>query len=278
MTRGQRTRPALAVHDGVADDATMAAAHESPGIASPPPARPRAAAVVFAVNIEADAFARLATDTMEIHAAGLVLHEGTVAGRRVAWCVGGIGSAAAARAARLLIAGHHPRLLVTAGFAGGLDPALPRGAVVRPTRAIAAANPAAGIPLEAPPNTAAVTICTADRIIRTPAEKRELAARTAATLVDMESFAVATVAREAGLPCAGMRVVSDAADDELPPVVAGLARPQSTLRRLGAALGAVGRRPRAALELWHTWEHAVTDGRTLAAALAALCAELPAAQ
>lgn len=258
------------------DDAAMAAVHESPGSSAPPAARPRVAGIVFAVGIEADAFGRLATGVVEIRAAGLVIHEGTVAGRRVAWCVGGIGSAAAARAARLLVAGHRPRLLVTAGFAGGLAPHLARGAVVRPTRAIAASAPAAAVALEAPSDAAEVVICTADRVVRTPAEKRDLAARTGAALVDMESFAVATVAREAGVPCAGVRVVSDALDDELPPVVAGLARPQATLRRLGAALGAVGRRPRAALELWRTWERAVVDGRTLAAALAGLCATLPA--
>ena len=237
----------------------------------------RAAGIVFAVDIEADAFARLATDQREIQAAGLVVHEATIGGRRVAWAVGGVGSAAATRAARLLVAGHRPQLLVSAGFAGGLDPTLPRGSVVRPTRVVSADHQAHVLGLLAPPDAPPVTICTAERIVRTPAEKRDLAARTGAAVVDMESFAVAAVAREAGLPCAGVRVVSDAADDELPPVVAGLARPQSTLRRLGAALGAVGRRPRTAVDLWRLWEHAVVDGRTLAGALAALCMESPAA-
>jgi len=235
----------------------------------------RAAGIVFAVDIEADAFARLATERRELQAAGLVFHEGTVGGRRVAWCVGGIGAAAATRAARLLVAGHHPRLLVSAGFAGGLDPALPRGAVVRPTKVILAGSPATAIALADPPDSSVITICTAERIIRTPAEKRDLAARTCAAVVDMESFAVAAVAREFDLPCASVRVVSDAAGDELPPAVAGLARPQSTLRRLGVALGAVGRRPRTAIDLWRLWEHAVLDGRTLAGALATLCGELP---
>lgn len=236
-----------------------------------------AAGIVFAVDIEADAFARLATERRELQAADLVFHEGTVGGRRVAWCVGGIGTAAATRAARLLVAGHRPRLLVSAGFAGGLDPTLPRGTVVRPTRAILAGAPATALVLTSPSAAPATTICTAERIVRTPAEKLDLAARTGAAVVDMESFAVAAVAREFDLPCAGVRVVSDAADDELPPAVAGLARPQSTLRRLGAALGAVGRRPRTAIDLWRLWEHAVLDGRTLAGAVAAVCAELPVA-
>jgi hypothetical protein len=47
------------------------------------------------------------------------------------------------------------------------------------------------------------------------------------------------------------------------------------MRRLGAALGAIGRRPRAALDLWGLYENAVVDGRALAAALADLCRSLP---
>jgi hypothetical protein len=37
----------------------------------------------------------------------------------------------------------------------------------------------------------------------------------------------------------------------------------------------LGRRPRLALDLWRLYEHAVVDGRSLAVALADLCAGLP---
>lgn len=245
---------------------------------------PRAAAIVFAVPIEADAFARLATDRTEFRADGLIFEEGTVVGRRVAWCVGGVGRTAAERAARRLVAGHRPRLLLTAGFAGGLDPGLARGDVCRPSRAVLAAHaadpgetgsnsPLPVVDLEA--SGEPVTVCTVDEVIRTPAAKRALAARTGAAVVDMESFAVATVARERGLPCGCIRVISDTVADELPPEITRLARPQSALRRLGTAVGAVGRRPGAAVDLWRLWERAVVDGRTLATALATLCGTLP---
>jgi len=261
----------------------MASARGSHSTSEP---APRAAAIVFAVPIEADAFARLASDRTETRADGLVFEEGTVAGRRVAWCVGGVGRAAAERAARRLVAGHRPRLLVTAGFAGGLDAGLARGTVCRPTRAVLgsrapdAREPGSPPPLPAVALTgdaaAPLTICTVDEVVRTPAAKRALAARVGAAAVDMESFAVAAVAHDRGLPCAGVRVISDAVDDELPREMTSLARPQSAVRRLGAAVGAVGRRPGAALDLWRLWERAVIDGRTLAAALAALCGTLPA--
>ncbi|MFM9024356.1 MAG: hypothetical protein ACKON7_03275 [Planctomycetaceae bacterium] len=229
------------------------------------------AGVVFAVEIEADPFERLAVDRTTTRAAGRVVHEGTVAGARVAWCVGGAGTEAATRAARMLVDGHRPRLLVAAGFAGGLDAALRRGVVAMPTRVVLA-DAARPLPLLASDPAAGLTIVTVADVVATSAAKRSLATRSAAQLVDMETHAVATVATAAGLPCAAVRVISDAVDEDLPGEVAALARPQSALRRLGAALGAVGRRPLAAVDLWRLYERAVVDARTLAAALAEVCA------
>jgi len=231
---------------------------------------PCVAAIVFAVDVEADPLGRLAADVTTIESAGPTIHEGVVAGRRIAWCVGGVGSDRARRAARLLVAGHRPRFLVTAGFAGGLDPGLARGAIVHPDRVVAdngghaidfAAVPGAG---DSPPRP---TIVTVGDVVATAEAKRRLAAASGAGLVDMESRAVAEVARESGLPCLAIRVVSDDAGTDLPREVARLARPQSAMRRLGAALGAVGRRPGAAVDLWRLWEHAVVDGKTLAAGI-----------
>ncbi|MFM9058121.1 MAG: hypothetical protein ACKOSQ_03155 [Planctomycetaceae bacterium] len=235
---------------------------------------PCAVGIVFAVAVEADAFERAATDRIETRAAGLAFHEGMVRGARVAWCVGGVGAAAADHATRMLVAGHRPGLLMSAGFAGGLDPALTRGAVVRPAISVAdgARRPlpldTRGCPVAAPP----LTIVTVADVVATPAAKRALADRCHAHLVDMETRAVAEAALALGLPCASVRVISDTVDDELPREVAALVRPQSPLRRLGAALGAVGRRPRAALDLWRLYEHAVVDAQSLAQALAELCA------
>ena len=234
-----------------------------------------AAGIVFAVPIEADAFARRATDTVTMEAAGLTCFEGLVAGRRVAWCVGGIGRQQVARATRLLVDGHRPCALVSAGFAGGLTAAFSRGAVVRPAAARGERSDATILSLSGAGQRGAV-IVTIDRIVRTPAEKAALAAATGADLVDMETLAVAEVARESLLPCHAVRVISDAAGDELPAEVTRLIQPQSTFRRFGSVIGMLGRRPQTALDLWRLWEHAVVDGRTLAAAIAELIESLPA--
>jgi adenosylhomocysteine nucleosidase len=224
--------------------------------------------VIFAVPLEADAFARLASPRRELRALGLTIHVGTVAGVPVAWCAAGMGAEAARQATRLVLAGHAPRLLVSAGFAGGLDPRLARGSVIRPTRAVTPE----GDPIDlAHGSQDAGSVVTVERIVATAGEKLRLTAATGARLVDMETHAVATEARAAGLPCAAVRVVSDAAADELPGELARLAKPRSAWRRLGGVVGAIGRRPRLALDLWRLYEHAVVDGRSLAAALAELC-------
>lgn len=235
------------------------------------------AGIVFAVPIEADAFERLVADRVETRATRLVFHEGSVAGRRVAWCVGGVGGQAAAEATRLLVDGHRPALVITAGFAGGLDPGIRRGSVVRPVRSIGEPDQEP-VPLwtgPVPEDSPGLTIVSVPRVAATVEAKRRLRERTAADLVDMETHAVARAAATAGLPCGCVRVVSDDASQELPGEVGALAEPQSSMRRLGRALGAIGRRPRAAVDLWRLWEHAVVDGRVLAAAVVEMLRGLP---
>lgn len=252
--------------------------------------------IVFAMAVEADAFAALAQETVELSAAGLVFSEGTVAGRRVAWCVAGAGAEAAQRATRLLIDGHRPRLILSAGFAGGLDPALVRGTAVSPQQSltstggpsIACTATGQGSLSTAPdgpspigPSSTGIqnsdlAIVSVDHVVATAAAKRALAAASGASLVDMETYAVATVAQAAGLACVSIRVISDDSSQELPREIAALIQPQSGMRRLGAALGAIGRRPRAAVDMWRLWEHAVVDGRTLARAIETFLAGLAA--
>jgi adenosylhomocysteine nucleosidase len=237
-----------------------------------------AAGFIFALETEADPFAMRVCDATTLRGPALSFHEGTIAGRRVAWVVSGAGVAAAGQAATVLLEGHAPGLLVSAGFAGGLDPALARGALVLATGAVREGAPR--LPLARPASllpaaSTDVDIVTVDSIVATIAAKRDLRAATGAAIVDMETHAVAVAAAAARIPCASVRIVSDAAGDELPADIARLVIPQSAFRRAGAALAAIGRKPAAAGTLWRLWEHAVVDSRALAAALESLVAALP---
>jgi len=123
--------------------------------------------------------------------------------------VGGMGRANAGRAAEALAARHRLTGLIAAGFAGALTPDLRAGDVVIDTEVAAwrAAAERSGAALG--------RIATVDRIIRTGAERRALAASTGALAVDMESDAVAEVARRHALPFAAVRSITDTPERDL---------------------------------------------------------------
>jgi len=75
----------------------------------------------------------------------------------------------------------------------------------------------------------------ADDVVATPDAKAELARRTGAAAVDMESASVAAAAADAGLPCIAFRVVADGPDDTLPDNVASLVGPDGRTRLRGLA-------------------------------------------
>jgi len=226
------------------------------------------AGIVFALPVEAGRFADRVQEVRRIEAAGLVLYQGLLQDRAVAWVVGGVGVERAARACRLLIDGHKPRGVISAGFAGALGAEIERGRLVAPQQAVRpGAQPIDLAVSEALATGRRLTIATVDRVVSTVAAKQQLAAETAADLVDMETWAVASEALTAGVPCRCLRVVSDAATDTLPPEIAKLTEATSPWRRLGAALRTVGSRPAAAADLWKLYERAVVDSRTLADAL-----------
>jgi adenosylhomocysteine nucleosidase len=124
----------------------------------------------------------------------------------------GIGRQNAEKSVRSFLASNSPELVLTCGFAGGLNPDLKLGDVIfelstlniqLSTRLLAAGAKSAKI------------FC-ADRIATTVAEKKALRAETGADAVEMESAAIHAVCAERGIPCVTVRVISDTADEDLP--------------------------------------------------------------
>jgi adenosylhomocysteine nucleosidase len=124
----------------------------------------------------------------------------------------GIGRRNAEKSVREFLATNSPELVLTCGFAGGLNPDLKLGDVVfevqSPESKVQSQLLAAG----AKP---AKFFC-ADRIATTVAEKKRLRAETSADAVEMESEVIHAVCRERGIPCATVRVISDTAGEDLP--------------------------------------------------------------
>jgi adenosylhomocysteine nucleosidase len=239
--------------------------------AEPPAEEPQACHVglVFALGIESGCFEDLLQGLITIRGTEIPVREGGLKGKRVAIVLSGPGRARATRAAEILIDGHRPGCVISAGFAGALSPQLRRYDILIADRLLSADG--RELPLELPPELSSATrqpgvhcgpLLTADRVVRMPEEKRSLYKRHAALAVDMETFAVAEVCRRRQVPFASIRVIVDVADERLPRDVEHLLSQKTNVARFGAALGAAWRRPTSVKEMYQLRENSlVASGR-----------------
>lgn len=181
---------------------------------------------------------------------GLVLREGRLAGVPTVLVTSGIGKVAAAAATELLALAYAPRLLIVVGLAGGLAPEAKAGSFVVATGALQHdfdLRPIAGqraflphlgtdvIEADAEGRRAAEgacrevaaglgsgvlagTVLTGDQLVAGDGAKASLAsAFPSGVCIDMETAAVAAVARSNGIAWTAIRMISDSADDEFDP-------------------------------------------------------------
>jgi adenosylhomocysteine nucleosidase len=183
--------------------------------------------VCFALKEEAAPFQKMASGRMD-----------------VAILITGIGRKNAEKSVREFLANNSPELVLTCGFAGGLNPDLKPGEVVFETAFPGSsrresAQTERGEKMEpthvgcyeeliAAGAKPAKFFC-ADRIATTAAEKKKLRAETGADAVEMESAAIHAVCRERGIPWATVRVISDTANEDLPLDFNVLAKPDMNL-------------------------------------------------
>lgn len=123
---------------------------------------------------------------------------------------GGIGAAAARRAAEAVITIFNPKVIYSAGFAGALDPKLQVGVVVRPQIVI---NSGDGSRVDL---AGGEGVLVSFDSIASPAQKLKLHESYGAHAVDMEAAAVARAAELRGIEFRAIKVISDAADFEFP--------------------------------------------------------------
>lgn len=125
----------------------------------------------------------------------------------------GMGAANASRTLEVALASATalPDLVLSSGFAGGLNPALACGQVVF---AVPSGDPLEPRLIEA--GAVAGRFHQSDRVAITREEKQRLRRQTGADAVEMESTAIREVCGRHDIRCVVVRVISDAADETLP--------------------------------------------------------------
>jgi len=157
-----------------------------------------------------------------------------------------------------------PGLILSCGIAGALARPLQPGDVVIDGNAIVAERLG-----QALPHAHRGAIVGSDAIAATAAEKRLLHERTGAIAVDMESHVAARVAVRKGMLFAALRVISDRADDDLPPAALVGMRPDGGMT-LGAVLASLAHDPRQLPALIRTGRQADQAFRSLSRAFEAI--------
>lgn len=138
--------------------------------------------------------------------------------------VTGMGKLAAERAITPVLDQRKWSFVLTCGFAGGLNPAL------RPETVIFEAD--ASFPLRQAlldSGAIAASFHCAERVAVTAVEKTALRERTGLDAVEMESGVIRRLCHERGLPSATVRVISDAAHEDLPLDFNKLVRPDGLI-------------------------------------------------
>jgi adenosylhomocysteine nucleosidase len=234
--------------------------------------------IVMALSIEAGYLSDSLEKVRKYSARSHAVIEGELAGKLVAIVLSGVGHKAARAGAEVLIAGHRPRWLLSAGFAGALDPALRRNDLVLPDEVVGPGGGSLAIDCPVDEITGfrrpGGRLLTVDRVVVRAADKAELRRESSADLLDMETFAVAQAARERAIRFLGVRVISDDACSELPSEVARLLS-QSGSYRVGAAMRAIWDRPSALKDFWTLHARALEAADRLARGIAKLLKVLP---
>lgn len=252
------------------------------GEAEPAAPRPCDVGIIFAEKSELGGMEDQLDGVLATAGGGFTARQGGLSGRNIVLLTSGAGSDAARRGAEALIAGHHPRWIVSAGFADGLQSQLNRGDLLLVDRVTDETGRAFGIDLSVDPAALAAApgvhvggLLSVEREPRTAAERTALAAAHPALAADRGSAAVAEVCSREKVLFLAVRIVHRAAADEPPREVERVANKKSMAGKLGAAVGALVKRPSSVKDMWQVKEDELLHSDRLAKFLSSVVAQLP---
>jgi adenosylhomocysteine nucleosidase len=244
--------------------------------------------IVFALGTEQGGTEDLLTELEYFEAAGLKIRRGKYqppegVAKSVVLVTSGVGRAAAARATEVLIDGHRPEWIISAGFCGGLMPEAARSEIVAADSLhdhaewtpVVRRHLAKAASVGAPAAKHVGPVVTVDKIIAKSTDKQALGAATGAIACEMESSGVAEVCFRRGVQFLVLRAVSDPVGEDLPSDLEPLMKQKNAVGTMGAVFGAIWRRPGSVKDMLRLQENALATSDALAKHLAGVMEKLP---
>jgi Nucleoside phosphorylase len=227
--------------------------------------------IVCALHLESAPFLRRIEEIRSDSGNGFTFRGCRQDGTRICLVEGGTGLTRARQATHALIDAFQPPWILSIGFSGALVDDVKLGHIVVANSvgdATGAKKLAIDLKMKAAPEKGLHVgpIVATDQIVRLVSEKRELAQRTGAFAVDMESLGVAEVCRERRVPFMAVRVITDDLTEDLPPEVLAILGPKGTVRA-GALVGSILKRPGCVKDLMKMRENAQKAATRLGAFL-----------
>jgi len=226
---------------------------------------------VFALHQESVGILDRLKHSRKTRGNGWTFHTGSVGGFSITLVLSGVGQNNAEEATKILADVFAPKMICSAGYAGGLSSRLKQFALCVPEQVLResdgqALDLSSPIPRKTVPMLNKFTLLTANDVVESPEQKRALYAQTGAEIVDMETFAVADVCQSREIPFLAFRVILDTVNDPIPKDIKLILdnMGKGVSRFTGALLGSVWSRPSVVLDLVSLKQRAFTATERLA--------------
>ncbi len=223
--------------------------------------------IVSALPIELGQFMDRCERVKHYKGGDLTFRGGRYDGIRIVVAESGMGYARARKATQAMIDAHAPKWILSSGFAGALLPTMKLGEIVMANEIVDQHGQQTSINLTLPSDEAnglyVGRILTADEMVRTVEEKKQLHEKHEAIAVDMESLAVAQVAAETKTGFMAVRVISDDMSADLPSEILSVIGDTGAVR-VGAALTSLFKRPESLKDMLHLRTNALAAAKSLA--------------
>lgn len=230
--------------------------------------------VIFALEDESSCLENRLGNRRKIQAYDFHVIIGRLGTQAVGVIRSGAGVENAYRVTQAVIRAHKPESVISAGFAGALNPVFKKYDIFLPSEycdekfQITPAHPLEEKVLLHHGTCAVIRdggrLLTTQKIVDSCEEKLALGKKYTASGVDMETQGVLRACEETGTIMHSVRIISDVCGENIPSDIGKLLKQKTFMSRLGAAFSVALKRPSSVKDMYHLRETALTASVELA--------------